>query len=1148
MVSEPLSGLRSRTSVKKAMPVWRYHEVPDLDESASLSRALLQVATGVEKEEEEEHHLQAALIASHQPGHKREQVIIPTPDASRLIPDYSKYYSSNYEQPSTTIRFSATLENVIGIPYNLDDVDYEFLAEYRSKIESGAISADDAITDEEFELIMYFFELAGDDKVSGEPPSLDECRGFFEGRKFDLLARWGAISHIYPHWRRRRYVLRGGTSIQPKLKLSADWLGKADDDPYVCFRRREVKSVRKARGARADSVSLDKLRRLRDEMDRAKQILELITNREAARKESIVLEHLIFEQRVLVRRLKKKLGIVTSEKETDLSPDMRRRKKRSEDGRDDVVKKIRIPAGTLRNAAHVISAIESKLHEAAADVESATAEGRARRKKMLEESQGWIDITEYPYFPPPKAVATQCWRSSVPGARVLWDDQLEEEGDVDLTVPYGRQRVGRGGRLFLDRHVKQRVWLRRHGGKIMPIPSPSSSRSKRHSRSGDFMHDLSSGTQRWRFDTSDDEVEEPIVEMEETADQLAYRVFTVGPKTEEEIFSLMGKPAHPDQATPRPSTAAQRAEEAQVAPPQVVRPQNAAHLAALGANGLKKRPSKPSEPPPKLPPAVAAAQKRRAPDGSDPKAVIIKAMMQQAQRQAQQQQQQFQQLQAQQQSGTPQPQTQQSVPSVPIPTGPRTSISIQSSSPAPAPSTGTPAPTSPQPQRPGPPATQPAVPQPVMPLNVTASSPARGHASYIPAANSGVQAQTSTPSQALMAASAAQQPPQAMSSLSATAMNNAYRQQQARQVTPNQIQLLRQQQQQQQLNIMRQQQQQGHQVSQQQTSQPPQMGYTQFSQPPQQSSPTSLPPNSASGLASPSANNISAQQLLYYQQLNSPATQLAVQQQQMRVQAALQMPRLNQATLAGLANGTISTAQLQAYLAQQQQQQQTQQQLLQHGSTPANLALQQHLMNQQKAKAAGMPAASGVTTPVLNGSLAGSYNGSPYSTAASSVALAEIPASLPLSNGIPTSAQMLTSTMQQQFQAMQSLQSQTPQQLYASNPQLMQQAQAQLLSRQLQGSHHHVANMQQALAQSPMQLSSQQQRPTANGTPTPSNAASPAMSTATPTINTTPLPTGGATDTGSSDKENGPGPAMVGTEHSAMSMSPHIPTTQKTAA
>ncbi|KAJ3024110.1 Enhancer of polycomb-like protein 1 [Thoreauomyces humboldtii] len=391
MVAQSGAGLRSRKiDAKRPIPVYRYHEVPDLDQSASLNRAILQVATGVEKEEEEEHHLQAALIASHQTGHLHEQVIIPTPDASRVISDYAKFYSSTFHQPPSSIRFSTPIEDVIGCPYNLDDADAAFLDEIRPKLASSGVE----ISDDQFEIIIWAFERAGDDKVSGDPPTLNECQVFLEKNEPKLIPFLSAAPDIYEHWKRRRYSERNGIPILPKLKHSEDWLVKADNDPYVCFRRREVKAVRKTRTVRADSQSLDKLRRLRDEMNRARQILELITNREAARKESIVLEHLIFEQRVLVRRLKKKLGIVTSEKESDLSPEVRRRKvKRGDESRDEVVKKIKIPAGTLRNPAQMV-ALEHRLHESAAECDALTAEGRARKKKMLEESQGWLDLTE----------------------------------------------------------------------------------------------------------------------------------------------------------------------------------------------------------------------------------------------------------------------------------------------------------------------------------------------------------------------------------------------------------------------------------------------------------------------------------------------------------------------------------------------------------------------------------------------------------------------------------------------------------------------------------------------------------------------------------------------------------------------------------
>ena len=72
---------------------------------------------------------------------------------------------------------------------------------------------------------------------------------------------------------------------------------------------------------------------MRDEMNRAKDILEMVTKREATRKESVTLEHLIFEQRVLVRRLRKKLGVAVPGGPLDgESPEQRKRRKKEEHG------------------------------------------------------------------------------------------------------------------------------------------------------------------------------------------------------------------------------------------------------------------------------------------------------------------------------------------------------------------------------------------------------------------------------------------------------------------------------------------------------------------------------------------------------------------------------------------------------------------------------------------------------------------------------------------------------------------------------------------------------------------------------------------------------------------------------------------------
>jgi enhancer of polycomb-like protein len=97
-----------------------------------------------------------------------------------------------------------------------------------------------------------------------------------------------------------------------------------DNDPYVCFRIREVKIHRKVR--RSDTLAQDKLRRLRNDMVTVSQLLDLLAGREKARKEVLEINCLIFEKRMQVRRLKKFLGVTTADT-LDASPEKSARKK-----------------------------------------------------------------------------------------------------------------------------------------------------------------------------------------------------------------------------------------------------------------------------------------------------------------------------------------------------------------------------------------------------------------------------------------------------------------------------------------------------------------------------------------------------------------------------------------------------------------------------------------------------------------------------------------------------------------------------------------------------------------------------------------------------------------------------------------------------
>ncbi|KAJ3024109.1 hypothetical protein HKX48_006465 [Thoreauomyces humboldtii] len=471
---------------------------------------------------------------------------------------------------------------------------------------------------------------------------------------------------------------------------------------------------------------------------------------------------------------------------------------------------------------------------------------------------------------------------------------------------------------------------------------------------------------------------------------MAYRLYTAGPKGGDELLSLISKPAHPEQIAPRASNAAQRAEEAACAPPLVVRATNAAHVGApatpLGSNGMmKKRLSKGLESNTKLP--TGASQKKRL-ETLDPKASIIKAMMQQASRQAEQQRQQYQQMQQAQQQGMPlvggAPGGFTSAGANLIPasgpsqsSGPVRSSSIsQSMSPATPASNGVQSPAKPAP-----------------------SFVASGQGSPAPPAHQLIPGTPTQVAGAPVSGQFSRQQHQARQQLQATQQMQMMQRQ-------HQLAQARQQQHQQQL----QQQELPQQVQQQQHAQSASSALLQ---------PSSQGPSAATGLTSPNStapNGFTQQQLFYYPQTNNPANQLNLQQQA-RAQVAMQNLRaqggLNQATLGAImqGNSSVNQAHLQAYIAQQHQHQQQSQQ--------GHLSMQQHMLNQQKLKSA----ASGA----LAGSIA-STNGipMPQSIPGSSPQMSanmSTPSSGALGD-LGASGSSLSSAQLQQFQIQQQIQKQ----------------------------------------------------------------------------------------------------------------------------
>lgn len=98
---------------------------------------------------------------------------------------------------------------------------------------------------------------------------------------------------IYPHWIERK-MERGGRPILPDINVRAHFsvsnsvshslqLDEADEgNVYVCFRRREIKPIRKTR--RMETTSIDKLTRLSIEFQSALELATKAIEREETKK------------------------------------------------------------------------------------------------------------------------------------------------------------------------------------------------------------------------------------------------------------------------------------------------------------------------------------------------------------------------------------------------------------------------------------------------------------------------------------------------------------------------------------------------------------------------------------------------------------------------------------------------------------------------------------------------------------------------------------------------------------------------------------------------------------------------------------------------------------------------------------------------
>lgn len=515
-----------KISVKVALPIYNQNELTGTDlelepsqlhhlnAASQQARDAHAVETGVDKNEEDEVHLQQVINAAQQAlsGVDKDKpaaassVYIPTPDASRLWPLASQYYGDkSFIEPDSYIKFSATVEDTLGIEYNMDEVDEKFFKDVLGKeypktsaksngsssSNGGDVSDDSKPCSElEFEALCDKFEKTIEAKqpfLSMDPSTIlsyEELRSaivaelssttvsdpysqfgpdvkyiststlkenlskelnfkpfvttFDKDQKLSdrvrliqkLLELFG--EPVYNHWRARK-IERKGKTIAPVLKFEDPSANEKDNDndPYICFRRREFRQARKTR--RADNLGAERIRSLQRSLKRARELVLNVCQRELLKLQSWESEYKIFKLRCEAKGVKRSAGIkgddhlfyshkrkkiVVVEPPEEEEPEMQRIKREKKKPQDSVtyattqVREQRPFSSSLQPEASstqpYVKLPPSKIPDL--DLETAAAVLKAKNeqiknavseklRKRKEHDKGWVNITYDPYQP-----------------------------------------------------------------------------------------------------------------------------------------------------------------------------------------------------------------------------------------------------------------------------------------------------------------------------------------------------------------------------------------------------------------------------------------------------------------------------------------------------------------------------------------------------------------------------------------------------------------------------------------------------------------------------------------------------------------------------------------------------------------------------
>ncbi|PIK57384.1 putative enhancer of polycomb-like 1 [Apostichopus japonicus] len=256
----------------KPMPVYTTNELPDLPDFTSSNRAVPQMPTGMEKEEESEHHLQRAISAQQVYG-TANHLVIPTPEASHCVAYYDELYEANIRQGKQYIHMQP-------LSMEQDIPDYDMDEEDENWVKKQAQAFD--LTSYKFEIMMDRLEKGSGQKVM----SVKEAKAILK-EDDDLTLS------VYDYWLNKRLKVGHALILEVKGEKRD---GSTTNNPYVAFRRRTEK-MQTRKNRKNDEASYEKMLKLKRDLTKAVTLLEMIKRREKSKREGIHLNIEIFEKR-----------------------------------------------------------------------------------------------------------------------------------------------------------------------------------------------------------------------------------------------------------------------------------------------------------------------------------------------------------------------------------------------------------------------------------------------------------------------------------------------------------------------------------------------------------------------------------------------------------------------------------------------------------------------------------------------------------------------------------------------------------------------------------------------------------------------------------------------------------------------------------